>query len=61
MEGKPAVHSTPTEPRISRGVRMAESLWAFVDGQAGALGDGGASALIERWVSEKRDAVRRVA
>jgi len=40
---------------------MAESLWAFVDSQAGALGDGGASALIERWVSEKRDAVRRVA
>ena len=40
---------------------MAESLWEFVDGQADALGEEGASQLIERWCREKRDAVRRVA
>lgn len=40
---------------------MLESLWEFVDGQAEALGEQGASQLIERWVREKYEAVRRVA
>lgn len=61
MQDTPAVHRPLAERRIPRGIRMLESLWEFVDGQADALGEQGASQLIERWVSEKRDAVRRVA
>lgn len=50
----------PSEKRIPRGIRMAESLWAFVDEEAEARGDR-ASALIERWVAEKRDRARMLA
>ena len=60
MEDTPPVHETP-ERRIARGVRMAAGLWDFVDGQADAMGDENASRLIERWVNEKREAVRQVA
>ena len=61
MQHKKGVHSTPAEPRKARGIRMAKSLWDFVDSQAEALGEQGASQLIERWIREKRDAVRKVA
>lgn len=61
MQNTAPVHGTKEERRVPRGVRMAESLWEFVDGQAAALGAGSASELIERWVHEKRAAVRRVA
>lgn len=60
MQDTATVHRRP-ERRIPRGIRMLESLWEFVDGQAEALGEQGASQLIERWVREKYEAVRRVA
>lgn len=59
MAEKNTVH--PPETRSPRGVRMADDLWDFVDTLAEAQGDGNASRLIERWVREKRDHVRRVA
>lgn len=61
MQDKTEVHESPAEPRVARGIRMAASLWEFVDGQADALGEDSAGTLIERWVREKRDAVRKVA
>lgn len=62
MENTATVHDKKeAERRIPRGIRMAESLWEFVDGQAKAVGEDSASSLIERWVREKRDAVRKVA
>lgn len=61
MQDKAVVHEMEGKKRIARGIRMAAELWEFVEAQANALGEDGASQLIERWVSEKRDAVRRVA
>lgn len=61
METLEAVHKTPAEKRVARGVRMDESLWAFVDDLAEMVSDGNASRLIERWAREKRDAVKGAA
>lgn len=47
--------------RIARGMRMPASLWAFVDETAEATGERNGGRLIERWVREKYEAVRRVA
>lgn len=54
-----SVHKKPL--RIARGVRMDEDLWAFIDGLAEIMTGGNASALIEKWAREKRDAVRGAA
>lgn len=56
-----SVHKEPTPKRVARGVRMDATLWAFVDDLAVLTTDGNASALIERWAREKRDAVRGAA
>lgn len=40
---------------------MSEDLWEWVDGMAVIHGEGNASRLIERWVREKREAVKQVA
>lgn len=56
-----AVHEPQNERRVPRGIRMAESLWEFVDHAAGMTADGNASALIERWVTEKREDFFKVA
>lgn len=61
MDDMETVHEAKEDRRKARGVRMAKSLWDFVDSQADALGESGASQLIERWVREKLDAVRKVA
>lgn len=58
MKDTGGVHTAPREQRVARGVRMAESLWSFVDDLADIMTDGNASALIEKWAREKRDAVR---
>jgi hypothetical protein len=47
--------------RVARGVRMDADLWSFIDDLAEIMTDGNASALIEKWASEKRDAVRSAA
>lgn len=47
--------------RLARGVRMDADLWAFVDDLAEIMTDGNASALITKWVREKREAVRSAA
>lgn len=57
MDDTVSVHKPPAK-RVARGIRMGEDLWAFVDGMAPVAGEESASALIERWVREKRDAVR---
>ena len=47
--------------RLARGVRMDADLWAFVDALAAEMTEGNASALIAKWVREKRAAVRSAA
>lgn len=59
MKASQDVHKS--EPRTARGVRMERDLWTFVDDLAEIMTDGNASALIAKWVREKRDAVREAA
>lgn len=61
MQDTPTVHKAPREKRVARGIRMPSYLWDFVDAQAEAVGDVNGGRLIERWVREKYEAVRRVA
>lgn len=62
LEDAAVVHAAPErEPRVPRGIRMPASLWDFVDNHAAAIGEDSAGALIERWVREKLEAVRKVA
>ena len=61
MDDKDAVHKSAPSHRVARGVRMDATLWAFVDDLAAITTDGNASALIARWVREKREAVRSAA
>lgn len=61
MTGTKAVHKEASPKRVARGVRMDATLWAFVDDLAVMMTGGNASALIEKWAREKRDAVRGAA
>ncbi len=48
------------DPTRSRGVRMSEELWDWVEHQAGGTDEQNASSLIEKWVAEKKAAVGEI-
>ena len=61
MQDKGQVHVAKATQRVARGIRMERALWDFVDNQAHALGLENGGRLIERWVREKREAIREAA